>query len=118
MTVTLAIYRMLYYYDKTLHLYASQRDYRIMKQLILTVAAMAIVTTIGITTTTTTMAYAEPNNPTADENVHDRTPGEFGGDQDVRYHEGTCQGGSDSAACNLSIITDPGNSDDNRQDNK
>ena len=77
---------------------------------------MANVTTIGITTTTTTMAYAEPNNPTADENVHDNTPGGFKGDQDVRYHEGTCQGGSDSGACDLDIITDPGNSDDNRQD--
>jgi hypothetical protein len=87
-----------------------------MKQLILTVVAMAIVTTIGIATTMTTMAYADPNNPTADENVHENTPGEFGGDQDVRYHEGTCQGGSDSAACDFDIITDPGNSDDNRQD--
>jgi hypothetical protein len=87
-----------------------------MKQLILTVVAMAIVTTIGITTTMTTMVYAEPNNPTADENVHENTPGGFGGDQDVRYHEGTCQGGSDSAACDFDIITEPGNSDDNRQD--
>ena len=50
----------------------------IIKQLILTVVAMAIVTTIGITTTMTTMAYADPNNPTADENVHDNTPGGFG----------------------------------------
>jgi hypothetical protein len=88
-----------------------------MKQLILTVVAMAIVTTIGITTTMTTMAYAEPNNPTADENVHNNTPGGFTGAQDRRYHEGTCQGGSDSPACNLPIITDPGNSDNHRQDN-
>jgi hypothetical protein len=87
----------------------------IMKQLILTVVAMAIVTTIGITTTMTTMAYADPNNPTADENVHDHTPGGFRGAQDQRYHEGTCQGGSDSEACDLDIIDDPGNSDDNRQ---
>jgi hypothetical protein len=89
-----------------------------MKQLILTVVAMAIVTTIGITTTMTTMAYAEPNNPTADANVHDNTPGGFGGQQDRAYHEGTCQGGSDSPACNFAIITDPGNSDNHRQDNR
>ena len=88
----------------------------IMKQLILTMVAMAIVTTIGITTTMTSMAYADPNNPKADENVHDNTPGGFGGAQDQRYHEGTCQGGSDSEACDLDIIDDPGNSDNNRQD--
>ena len=63
-----------------------------------------------------TEAYADPNNPTADENVHENTPGEFGGDQDVRYHEGTCQGGSDSAACDFDTITEPGNSDDLRED--
>ena len=37
---------------------------------------MAIVTTIGITTTMTTMAYADPNNPTADENTHREDLGE------------------------------------------
>jgi hypothetical protein len=61
-------------------------------------------------------AYAEPNNPTADENVHENTPGGFGGAQDQRYHEGTCQGGSDSDACDFDIIDDPGNSDENRND--
>ena len=61
-------------------------------------------------------AFAEPNNPIADENVHENTPGGFGGKQDQAYHEGTCQGGSDSPACDLDIITDPGNSDDHRQD--
>jgi hypothetical protein len=76
---------------------------------------VALIATVG-TTTMAIPAYADPNNPTADENVHDRTPGGFGGDQDVRYHEGTCQGGSDHPACDLDIVTDPGNSDDNRQD--
>jgi hypothetical protein len=75
---------------------------------------VALIATVG----TTTIAYADPNNPTADENVHENTPGGFGGDQDVRYHEGTCQGGSDHAACDLDIVTDPGNSDDNRNDDK
>jgi hypothetical protein len=53
----------------------------------------------------------------ADCNVHENTPDGFGGDQDVRFHEGTCQGGqSDHPACDLDIITEPGNSDDHRQD--
>ena len=38
-------------------------------------------------------------------------------DQDVRFHEGTCQGGRDHPACDFDIITEPGNSDDHRQDN-
>jgi hypothetical protein len=29
----------------------------------------------------------------SDQNVYDNTPGGFAGDQDIRYHEGTCQGG-------------------------
>ena len=52
----------------------------------------------------------------ADCNVHENTPGEFAGDQDIRFHEGTCQGGRDHPACDLAIITEPGNSDDHRQD--
>jgi hypothetical protein len=53
----------------------------------------------------------------ADCNVHENTPGEFGGEQDVRFHEGTCQGGREHFACDLEIVTDPGNSDEHRQDN-
>ena len=53
----------------------------------------------------------------ADCNAHENTPGEFGGDQDIRFHEGTCQGGRDHPACDFDIITEPGNSDDHRQDN-
>jgi len=29
----------------------------------------------------------------SDQNVYDNTPGGFAGDQGIRYHEGTCQGG-------------------------
>lgn len=54
----------------------------------------------------------------ADENVHD-TPGGFAGDQDIRFHEGTCQGEHPvdiPEGCDNDLITDPGNSDDNRKD--
>jgi hypothetical protein len=53
----------------------------------------------------------------ADENVHENAP-----ENDVTYHEGQCQGGHSSTVldslggCDADIITDPGNSDDNRQD--
>ena len=53
----------------------------------------------------------------ADCNVHENTPGDFGGEQDVRFHEGTCQGGRDHPACDFEIITEPGESDEHRQDN-
>jgi acyl-coenzyme A thioesterase PaaI-like protein len=45
-------------------------------------------------------------------------------DQDVRFHEGLCQGGHSTTVldsiggCNNPIITPPGNSDNHRQDNK
>jgi hypothetical protein len=54
----------------------------------------------------------------ADPNVHD-TPGGFAGDQDIRFHEGTCQGGHPvdiPEGCDNPLITDPGNSDTNRKD--
>ena len=54
----------------------------------------------------------------ADENVHD-TPGGFAGKQDLKFHEGTCQGGHPvdiPEGCDNDLITDPGNSDDNRND--
>ena len=79
------------------------------------IALAAIIGTVG-TTTMTIPTYAAPNNPTADENVHENTPGGFAGKQDRAYHEGTCQGGSDHPVCDNPIITDPGNSDDHRQD--
>ena len=54
----------------------------------------------------------------ADENVHD-TPGGFAGDQDIKFHEGTCQGEHPvdiPDGCDNDLITDPGNSDDKRKD--
>ena len=54
----------------------------------------------------------------ADENVHDNT-GPVS-DQDIRFHEGTCQGGHTTDVLEglggCDILTDPGNSDDNRKD--
>jgi hypothetical protein len=38
---------------------------------------------------------------------------------DIRYHEGTCQGGHPVGipdGCDNDLITDPGNSDNHRQD--
>jgi hypothetical protein len=85
------------------------------KVVVLVIAATILTATIAVSLAIP--AYAEPNNPTADENVHENTPGEFAGDQDVRYHEGTCQGGSDHPVCDdEDIISDPGNSDENRND--
>lgn len=55
----------------------------------------------------------------SDQNVHENTPGGFAGDQDIRYHEGTCQGGHPvdiPDGCDNDLITDPGNSDNHRQD--
>ncbi|SRR6266498_1668521 len=57
----------------------------------------------------------------ADQNVHEKTPGKFAGDQDVRFHEGTCQGGHQvdiPQGCDNPLITDPGDSDNHRQDNR
>jgi hypothetical protein len=48
----------------------------------------------------------------ADEKVHDKTG--FAEDQDIRFHEGTCQGGHPvdiPDGCDNSLITDPGESE-------
>jgi uncharacterized membrane protein len=53
----------------------------------------------------------------ADDNVHENAP-----QNDVKFHEGTCQGGhttealEEIASCDEPPITDPGNSDDHRND--
>lgn len=55
----------------------------------------------------------------ADQNVHDKTPEEFAGKQDLKFHEGTCQGEHPvdiPDGCDNELITDPGESDDKRQD--
>lgn len=86
-----------------------------------------IVTSIAIGTTfVTTQALADKSSASngldkADENVHENTPEEFAGKQDLKFHEGTCQGEHPVAipdGCDNALITDPGESDDNRQDNK
>ena len=60
----------------------------------------------------------------ADENVHentDSTPDDLS-KQDVKFHQGTCQGGHETEAVGeifengCDDIPPPGNSDDNRQD--
>jgi hypothetical protein len=61
----------------------------------------------------------------ADDNVHentDSTPEDLS-EQDVRFHEGTCQGGHstdvlDEEFGGCDAIGDPGESDNNRQDDE
>ena len=47
----------------------------------------------------------------ADQNVHNNTPGGFGGQQDLNFHVGTCNGGHTTAALNsiggCSILPSP-----------
>ncbi len=47
----------------------------------------------------------------ADQNVHSNTPGGFGGQQDLNFHVGTCNGGHTTAALNsiggCSILPSP-----------
>jgi hypothetical protein len=82
---------------------------------------------IGTTTSLATPALADKSHKSsgdngldkADANVHENTPGGFAGQQDIRHHEGTCQGGHEvhiPEGCNNDLITDPGNSDTHRQD--
>ena len=66
---------------------------------IMTMALMAGILSIGIVGITTTDAFAQDparqGLDRADVNIHentDSTPGDLS-EQDVRFHEGTCQGG-------------------------
>ncbi len=64
---------------------------------IMAIATMTLVVTVGITTTTAAFAQdpAREGLDRADENVHegtDSTPEDLS-EQDIRFHEGTCQGG-------------------------
>jgi Zn-dependent alcohol dehydrogenase len=81
---------------------------------------IAVFGTSGLMTATIQPAQAQKESAregldTADERVHDNT--EFGSDQDVRFHEGLCQGGHSTTeldrldGCNTSIITEPGKSE-------
>jgi hypothetical protein len=81
---------------------------------------------IGATTSIATPAFAGKSSgdnglTKADKNIHDNTGG-LGSPQDINHHEGTCQGGHQfttpevPGGCDNAVITDPGNSDDHRQD--
>jgi hypothetical protein len=96
--------------------------------MILGVVATGLVTALSMIETAA--ATSEKDNAQgglneADENVHENTDSEIGdlSEQDIRFHEGTCQGGHSTDV--LDTITgggcptegfDPGNSDENRQD--
>jgi hypothetical protein len=66
---------------------------------IMAVATITLVATIGIPMTTAAFAQEDPARgglDQADRNVHDRTG--LGGDVDTRFHEGLCQGGHSTTA--------------------
>jgi hypothetical protein len=98
-----------------------------MKTIATLVLVAVLVTAVTTISTLSPMALAaKPSNPgssgleRADQNVHENTGGP-GSPQDIRFHEGTCQGGHSTAAlgpsgCNNPLITAPGNSDTHRQD--
>lgn len=75
------------------------------------------------TTSMTTVAFPDKSSGEnglnkADDNIHDNTPGGFAGHQDIVHHEGTCHGRHDvhiPDGCDNPLITDPGKSDDKRQ---
>jgi hypothetical protein len=90
-------------------------------------AIFLIATSIVVATTSTaTQASADKPDKTglekADEKVHENTGStpENPSDQDIRFHEGTCQGGHTTEVLEsiggCGVLTDPGNSDENRQD--
>jgi hypothetical protein len=76
---------------------------------------------IGATTSLATQASAEKPDITglekADRNIHENTGStpENPSDQDIRFHEGTCQGGHTTEALEglggCDVLSDPGNSD-------
>jgi hypothetical protein len=83
-------------------------------------AIFLIATSIAVATTSiATMASADKSSASngldeADENVHEKTPEGFAGDQDIRFHEGTCQGGHPvdiPEGCGNDLITGPGESE-------
>jgi len=93
--------------------------------LFLIAASIATGTTNSIATPVLAGKSSGDNGLTnADENIHDNTPGGFAGQQDINHHEGTCQGGHQftnpqvPGGCDNAVITDPGKSDDNRQNPK
>jgi hypothetical protein len=81
---------------------------------------------IGATTSLATQASAEKPDKTglekADEKVHENTGStiENPSEQEIRFHEGTCQGGHTTEVLDIlggcDVLSDPGDSDTHRQD--
>jgi hypothetical protein len=99
----------------------------IITAVLLTAAALTITTTMSLPVASAQdkKENAQDGLNEADVNVHENTDSEIGdlSEQDIRFHEGTCQGGHSTDV--LDTITgggcptegfDPGNSDENRQD--
>jgi hypothetical protein len=53
-----------------------------MNKLSIGILLALVATATSVTTAMTIPAYADPDNPIADRNVHENTPGGFGGHQD------------------------------------
>ena len=103
-------------------------------QTVIITAVLLAAAALTITTTTTSLPIASAQDKKenaqdglnrADEKVHENTDSEIGdlSEQDIRFHEGTCQGGHSTDV--LDSITgggcptegfDPGESDEHRQD--
>jgi hypothetical protein len=97
---------------------SSKLDLGIAKFMLAIVVGLVIGTTSMINPVAADKDNAREGLDRADENVHENAP-----ENDVTYHEGQCQGGHSSTVldslggCDADFITDPGNSDDHRQDN-
>jgi hypothetical protein len=91
---------------------------------ILAISLIALSIAIGTTTSITNPAFAAKDSAhdgleKADQNIHENAP-----QNDVTIHEGMCQGGHSTDTLDTlggcdgagSPITDPGESDDHRQD--
>ena len=98
----------------------NQQTTKILSAVLGAAILIAVFGTSGLMTATIQPAQAQEDPAregldTADKRVHENT--EFGSDQDVRFHEGLCQGGHSTTAldsldgCNNPIITEPGNSE-------
>lgn len=80
-------------------------------------ASIAVATTSVATPALADKSSGDNGLDKADQNIHDNTG--FASPQDIRHHEGTCQGGHEvhiTDGCDNALITDPGNSDNHRKD--
>jgi hypothetical protein len=90
--------------------------------LLVVAAGLVIGTTSLISPVTASTDPARGGLDRADEEIHEDEPG-LGSQQDDAFHEGICQGGHSTTAldtffqgCDSSFISEPGNSDNHRQD--